>query len=142
MKMMLLGIQPPGDIYQDDDLAQASALTLVLFIPLAMGFWFAPILAGWHRFPALKSLFFSYFACARNFGALTVYALVLLMLATFMRIVFALLQAVAGDVLAELFALPLFLLLAAVLCASIYVSYRDIFRDDAIAGTPAEPPRP
>jgi hypothetical protein len=140
MKMTLFGIPPPTDTLLDDDLAQARALTLVLSIPVFMGFWFAPVLAAWHRLPAMKSLFFSYFACARNLSALLLFSLVLVAVVMAMSVLYVLLDNLAGDRLAEAMTLPVFLMLTAVLCASVYASYRDIFRDDSPAELPAQQP--
>jgi hypothetical protein len=137
MKMTLFGIPPPTDIYQDDDLARARALTLVLSVPVIMGFWFAPVLVAWHRLPAMKSLFFSYFACARNLSALLLFTLVLTGGVLAMSVLYVLIDSIAGDALAEAMSLPAFLILTAVLCASIYASYRDIFRDDPSVDVPA-----
>jgi hypothetical protein len=138
MKLTLFGIPPPTDIYQDDDMARARALTLVLSIPVVMGFWFAPVLVAWHRLPALKSLFFSYFACARNISALLLFTLVLIGVVLGMSMLYVVLDSLAGDALAEALSLPVFLVLTAVLCASIYASYRDIFRGDTAADFPAQ----
>jgi hypothetical protein len=140
MKMTLFGILPATDIYQDEELAQARALTLVLSVPMVMGFWFAPVLAAWHRLPAMKSLFFSYFACARNLSALLLFTLVLTGAVLALSVLYRLLDVIVGDKLAEAMSLPVFLMLIAVLCASVYASYRDIFRDDPPADLPAQPP--
>jgi hypothetical protein len=140
MKMTLFGIPPPTDIDLDDDLARARALTLVLSIPVVMGFWFAPVLVAWHRLPAMQSLFFSYFACARNLSALLLFTLVLMGGVLAMSVLYVLLDSLAGDALAEAMSLPVFLMLTAVLCASIYASYRDIFRDDPPADFPVQQP--
>jgi hypothetical protein len=130
MKMTLFGMVPSTDVNLDEDLAQARALTLVLSIPVVMGFWFAPVLVAWHRLPAMKSLFFSYFACARNIAALLLFTAALLGAILAMSVIYVLLASIAGDALAETMTLPLFLVLTSVLCASIYASYRDIFCED------------
>jgi hypothetical protein len=140
MKMTLLGIPPPVDNFLDDDLARARALTLVLSVPVVMGFWFAPVLAAWHRLPATKSLFFSYFACARNLSALLVFVLALMGTALALRLLYALLDSLAGEALAEAMSMPVLLILTAVLCASVYASYRDIFRDDPPADLQEQQP--
>jgi len=42
------------------------ALQLVLFAPIWMANWLSPLLVGWHRLPAPKAMFYSFFACWRN----------------------------------------------------------------------------
>lgn len=134
MKMMLFGTQPPEDVVKDSNFLWAIEVASILFIPVMMGFWFAPMLAAWHRLPALKSLFFSYFACARNVRAFMVYgAVAVVMLAVLPAViltVFAALLNAVGAKLAVIVLMPLFLVAIATLFASFYVSYRDIFRDD------------
>jgi len=56
----------------------ALALLAMIGVPFAMTIWFAPPLVGWYRMPVAKALFFSFFACWRNRGALLVYLLALL----------------------------------------------------------------
>ncbi|MCK7500117.1 MAG: hypothetical protein MZW92_64695 [Comamonadaceae bacterium] len=45
---------------------------LVLTLPLMLSFWFAPLLVAWKDMPALKALFFSIVAVARNWRAFAV----------------------------------------------------------------------
>ncbi len=47
-----------------------------LYLPLSLAFWHAPALVHWHGVPPAKSLFFSFVACFKNFGALFVFGLV------------------------------------------------------------------
>lgn len=49
--------------------------TMVLYLPVSLAFWHAPALVHWYGVPPLKSLFFSFVACARNAGAFTMYGL-------------------------------------------------------------------
>lgn len=52
----------------------SAALAAILFIPISMLFWFAPILVVWHRISPYKALFFSLIACWRNKWAFLLYA--------------------------------------------------------------------
>ena len=47
----------------------------LLYLPVAMLFWFAPVLVAWHDVPPAKALFFSVVSCWRNRGAFVVYVL-------------------------------------------------------------------
>ena len=51
---------------------------LALLVPFAMTVWFAPVLCGWHGMAAPKALFFSFFACWRNRGAIAINLIALL----------------------------------------------------------------
>jgi hypothetical protein len=147
MKMMLLGVHPAADFADDDGLLLATEVALLLFVPVLMGFWFAPMLAAWHGVPAFKSLFFSYFACLRNLRAFLVYGVVLAILSIAVpAVVFAVLAAILqtqGAKLAVIVVMPFFFVLVATVFASFYTSYRDIFRDDeASAAVPDVTPDP
>ena len=114
----------PGDV------ALAGAATAVFYLPVAMLFWFAPVLAAWHSVGPGKALFFSFAACLMNwraflaYGVLTAFVMLALPL-----IALALPVAVFGVPSARLAPLlvPLLLALLPTLFASFYASYRDIF---------------
>lgn len=103
----------------------ASALVLV---PLQMTVWFAPVLVAWHRMPASKALFFSFFACWRNRAPMLVYLLALFGLACMAVLAFAaligLLNAKGG--LAQLLLAPPPLLVLAIAQTSTLAMYRDV----------------
>jgi hypothetical protein len=147
MQMMLFGTRPPEDEAADERLLWAIELAAVLFIPVLMAFWFAPVLAAWHRMPAFKSLFFSFFACARNLRAFLVYGAVLVALTAVLPVavvaLFAAILKTAGVKLAIIVLMPVFFVLVATLFASFYVGYRDIFQGgDEPAAASATAPLP
>jgi hypothetical protein len=61
------------DIAQSDEFRLRVILTAALYLPFSLAFWHAPALVHWHGVPAVKSLFFSFVACARNWRAFTLY---------------------------------------------------------------------
>jgi hypothetical protein len=147
MKMMLLGVHPQADFAEDDAVLLATAVALLLFVPVLMGFWFAPVLAAWHGVPAFKSLFFSYFACLRNLRAFLAYGAVLAILSIVVpAVVFLLFDTILqtqGGKFAVIVIMPFFFVLVATVFASFYTSYRDIFREDeASAAVPVATPDP
>ncbi|WP_303785848.1 BPSS1780 family membrane protein [Azovibrio restrictus] len=86
-------------------------LAVILFLPLAMAFWFAPALVLFHRMSPLQALKASFGACLKNWLAFLVFGLLLSILLFFA-------------------ALPLglgFLVLIPVLFGALHASYRDIF---------------
>jgi hypothetical protein len=104
---------------------------MLMAAPLIIAFWFAPFLVGWDRVSPLKSLFFSMIASWRNWRALGMFTLGAILLAGIVPgIILIVISQIAGLALSvALIALRMVLvfLVAPVLTASIYVSYRDIF---------------
>lgn len=104
---------------------------LLLALPLLLAFWFAPFLVGWDRVPPFKAVFFSSVAAWRNWRAFTVYTFGITLIAVILP---GLLLIVAGglsqtllNILFVVVRVLLLFVLAPVLSASVYVSYRDIF---------------
>jgi hypothetical protein len=104
---------------------------LLLATPMIVAFWFAPFLVGWDRVSPFKSLFFSWIASWRNLGAMGMFGLAALALAGvlpgFILITVSQVAGLALDVAFIALRMMLIFLVAPVLTASIYVSYRDIF---------------
>jgi len=116
--------------------AEAAALgallrLMLLALPLILAFWFAPFLVGWDRVSPLKSVFFSTVAAWRNWRAMGMFALGAVVVAGIVPgLILILASQIAGLALSVAFValrMVLIFLVAPVLTASIYVSYRDIF---------------
>ncbi|MBS3936309.1 MAG: hypothetical protein KGZ43_09055 [Sulfuritalea sp.] len=127
----------PGGAQAADAAAQAAVLwqlfkVLLVASPLILAFWFAPFLVGWDRVTPFKSLFFSAVAGLRNWRAMLVFALAGVAIAGILPgIILILIGQISGAALSAVFIalrLLLMFLVAPILTASIYVSYRDIFR--------------
>jgi hypothetical protein len=118
--------EPP----EDGDWARAGVVFALLYVPVMMMFWFAPVLAAWHDAGAAKALFYSFFACLLNwraflaYGAVTALAMVAFPLAAVSAILL-----LSGGAKVKLISLvlPLVILLLPTLFASFYASYRDVF---------------
>ena len=127
-RMHLLGGTMDVATVQQSGFLLATLMTLALYLPVSMMFWHAPALVYWHQVPVAKALFFSLVACARNFGAMTVYSLawgaVFISVMILLTIVGALLGS-AEFVAAMVF--PVGLLLIAMFFTSIYFTFRDSF---------------
>ena len=105
-----------------EQISVAEGFAMILLSLVAMAFWYAPVLVAWHGISVSKALFFSFFACLRNWKAFALYVS-LLMSALF---VFGILLSAAGSISALL--IPMFVFVALpTLYASFYVSYRDVF---------------
>lgn len=120
-----------------DAAAQAAMLrklvqVLLLATPLIIAFWFAPFLVGWDRVTPFKSLFFSTVASFRNWPAMLMFCLAGVVVAGVIPgFILILIGQISGMALSAAFValrMILVFLVAPVLTASIYVSYRDIFQ--------------
>ncbi len=109
----------------------AMARLLVVALPVAWAFWFAPLLTAWDGLPALKSLFFSIVAARRNWRAFAVYALGVALVGVILPGVVMLVAGLISKSLLTVLAVAMRMLmlftLAPILMASLYLSYRDVF---------------
>jgi hypothetical protein len=146
MRWMLLGRRPGPDATDATGLGEAAILACVLFVPVILAFWFAPILVAWHDMPALKALFFSFFASLRNWLAFLVYGATLAIVAglvpgiAFSVLAVAMQSSKGAAGIIQAFGLLVVVTLMPVIYASIYASYRDVFgasADDRAADQPA-----
>jgi hypothetical protein len=124
------GERPPGGQALPPILFVALGLT----VPLILAFWFAPILVAWHDVGVVKAVFFSAVAVLRNWTAFFVYGASAVLISSLIPSVFGLLGG-AGGAMATISMLAALMVLAFVLMptlfASIYVSYRDVFKPAA-----------
>lgn len=124
--ILLKGEEPSAEAVRQ--VYYALLLGALLYTPIAMMFWFAPLLSAWHSVPPVKALFFSWTACWRNRGAFFTYAVLfaLLMVAIpfFLEALFALFGAQA---VLSFLVTPYSLLMLAILYCSFYATYRGCF---------------
>ena len=117
---------------RDADVLGALLRLMLLATPLIIAFWFAPFLTGWDRVSPLKSMFFSTVATWRNWRAFVMFTLAAVVVAGLvpglLLILVSQIAGVATNVAFVAVRMLLVFLVAPVLTASIYVSYRDIFR--------------
>ena len=130
-RLVVLAESPSEQVLTSRAVVFAGQLALLLFAPLMMAYWYAPVLVAWHDLPVAKALFFSAVACLRNWRAFLVYALAI---AVFGALLPGMLFGLVGLLFAgayEALSLALIALVALVLLptlyASFYVSYRDVF---------------
>lgn len=115
----------------EEEIVGALARLLVIASPVLMAFWFAPLLVGWNGVPAAKAVFFSFVAVWRNWRAFLAYGLAVAIIAV---VAPALLLILAGqlsqgllNVLSIALRMLLLFVLAPMLMASVYLSYKDVF---------------
>jgi hypothetical protein len=114
------------------------ALRVALSAPVLMAMWLAPPLVGWQRLPALKAMFFSFFACWRNRWPLLTFVAGVVGVGSLITVVLAAIvdQIVPDRALATWLIAPLFLALVAVVQCGIFRMYWQIIQE-AQADTPA-----
>ncbi len=131
VRLMLSGKPVDRETLESGSLLAPALILMALMVPLLMAYWFAPVLAAWHRLPLFKALFFSFVACWLNWRAFLAYGLGLFVVGGIFPGVFVgillLIFPGAANLLTALITVPLVLVLAPVTFASFYVSYRDVF---------------
>ena len=130
-RLVVLAESPPEAVLTSGSVIFAGQLALVLFAPLMMAFWYAPVLVAWHDLSVGKSLFFSFVACLRNWRAFLVYsasiAVVGALIPGLLVGVFSAMFAGGSELLSVALTSLIVLVLLPTLYASFYVSYRDVF---------------
>ena len=104
----------------------AAQVATLLFFPLVMAYWYAPVLAAWHGHSPVKALFFSFVACWRNWRVFLIYSLGLLACGLGMIVLSGLVSTVLSGAGKLSFLVAGFIGMP-IVYASFYVSYRDVF---------------
>ena len=129
-RLYLLGGKITEDMVVRGDFQAAMWVTLALYLPLSLLFWHAPALVHWHGISPVKSLFFSFMACYKNWAALTIYGLAwagIFMLAMVVVTVIAVLF--GNPTVAALAMFPVALVVMAMFFTSVYFTFRDSFSE-------------
>lgn len=114
-------------------------LATALYLPVAMLFWFAPVLTAWHDIPPAKAMFFSVVSCWRNRGAFTIYGLLWFGVALGTSLALSLvLQALGAGAYALTLMMPVTIIIVTMLYCSFYATYRGCFGVQE-SGAPAKP---
>jgi hypothetical protein len=99
---------------------------LILQAGLMAALWFAPPLLVFHQMTALQAVRASLRACGRNFGALLLYSLAVILM---LSIVGAVSFSASSGILFALIALAVLAAAMTSVIASLYIAYREIFTD-------------
>ncbi len=127
-RLYLVGGQITRELATDDSFQSAMWAAMALYLPLSLLFWHAPALVHWHGVPPLKSLFFSFVACMRNFKAFTLFGLAwvgVFLLGGLIITVFAAL--IGSPQVIGVAMVPGALLMAAMFFTSVFFTFRDSF---------------
>jgi hypothetical protein len=108
----------------------------LVYSPVIVTMWFAPMLAGWHGLGVAKALFGSAVACWRNMGAFVVYGVAMaFLLSGIIAVASALIGALLSAQMMPVFAAPIVLALTTFVQATFYPMYRSIFAEPAVTAT-------
>ena len=122
--------RPEEEAVQSGEFLAALGVAAILYTPVMMLFWFAPVLAAWHGMRAGQALFYSFFASLVNWRAFVTYGAAAMLVSVVLPflVLFAIIAATGGAPgPAVRLVFPLLLVLLPTLFASFYASYRDVF---------------
>ena len=127
-KLYLVGGKITEELVLQSSFQAAMWVTLALYLPLSLMFWHAPALVHWHGVAPVKSVFFSFMACYKNFGAFTVYGLAWIGVFMLAMLVVGVTAALLGNpAFAGLAMFPIALVFFAMFFTSIYFTFQDSF---------------
>lgn len=123
-QLMTGQIDAKAALTKESNIGMAILLTVALYIPAAMGFWFAAPLIYWKKMSMGKAVFFSFFAVLHSVKAFVTFAVTWFAIsATASQI---LMMALGRD-LGVTAMLPLSMILTVIMHCSFYAGYRQIF---------------
>ncbi|CAB3721675.1 BPSS1780 family membrane protein [Trinickia soli] len=103
-------------------------VSFACYVPVAMLFWFAPVLTAWHDISPVKAMFFSLMTCWRNRGAFIVYGALWLLTAIVVSTGLSLLMdAIGAREYAFGVLFPASMTLTTMLYCSFYATYRGCY---------------
>ena len=127
-KLYLVGGKITEELVLQNNFQVAMWVAMALYLPLSLLFWHAPALVHWHGVSPLKSLFFSFMACYKNFAAFTVFGLAWAGVFVLATLAVALLASLLQNpMVAAVVMFPVALVIAAMFFTSIYFTFRDSF---------------
>ena len=131
LSFMLSGKQADREAIEEGNFALPALIVMLLMTPVMMAYWFAPVLAAWHKLTLGRALFYSIVACWINWRPFLSYGIALLLVAGVIPgLLLGVLLALFPDAqpfITALITMPMLLAVAPAIFASFYASYRDIF---------------
>jgi hypothetical protein len=107
----------------------AAIVFLLLYTPVQMAMWYAPMFVAWHRLQPVKALFYSLVGVWRNKRAFLVYMVGWFGVAVAISVAVQIVKLVLPANLMPLLLSPLSLVMLAALYCSFWPAYRDVVRD-------------
>lgn len=140
MDWILFNKAPTEAMLKEGRLSTSLPLAALLASPVLMAFWFAPLLVVFEGMAAVKALFFSFFACLRNWRALFMYGGAVVLFAMFVAMFVAMFAVMAGgnQQAARGFMLAATIMIMPALFGSFFAAYVDIFARDKVVEEPGQ----
>ncbi len=127
-KLYLVGGKITEELVLQNNFQVAMWVAMGLYLPLSLLFWHAPALVHWYGITPVKSLFFSFMACYKNFGAFTVFGLAWTGVFILAAVLVSLIATLLGNpMVATVIMFPVALAIVAMFFTSIYFTFRDSF---------------
>jgi hypothetical protein len=133
---LIIGSMKPEDPrLQDGTIITGLVGFLVVYAPLQMLLWYAPLLVAWEGVGALKACFFSWVAVWRNKWAFLNYAVSWIILAISVSVVLQIINRAMGgsNALMTMLLVPASLLVLSGMYSSYWPAFRDVFRSESPA---------
>lgn len=128
---LLSGKTLDKEVVEGSNLMWSLWFVVALIIPQTLAYWFAPMLVVWHKISIFKALFFSLFACLRNWKAFLVYFLCFVGVVVFVPALIADMGAALlpgmEKFISSVMLMFLLMVVSPSIVASFYISYRDVF---------------
>ena len=128
LRVMLGSLTMDDSAVANSNVPFAVVTALAFYVPVAMLFWFSPILAAWHDIPPIKAMFFSVVSCWRNRGAFVVFAALWFAVVTVVSIgLSTLMQVLGAGEFENMVLMPATMIVTTMLYCSFYATYRGCF---------------
>ncbi|TAM03181.1 MAG: hypothetical protein EPN70_14885 [Paraburkholderia sp.] len=128
LQLMTVGGSTGSDSFENSGAPLALLASLVIYVPVAMMFWFAPVLTAWHDVPPVKAMFFSVVSCWRNKGAFVVYGALWMAVSIGISVGLSLLlSALGASEYGVALLMPALIVLLTMMYCSFYATYRGCF---------------
>ena len=124
----------------DSGMVYSAAVFGLLYAPVQMAMWFAPIFVAWHGLHPVKSLFYSLVAVWRNRWPFMVYMLGWFSIAVAWSVLIQVLKFAINDSLLTLLLTPISLAMLGALYCSFWPVYRDLVIEADLSSLPQDVP--
>jgi hypothetical protein len=128
LKVMLGTTAMDPETVLNSNIMMGVLAAMAFYIPVAMLFWFSPVLTAWHDVPPVKAMFFSIVSCWRNRGAFVVFGALWFVVETIVMFgLTTLMQALGAGDFAVAVLMPATIIVTTMLYCSFYATYRGCF---------------
>jgi hypothetical protein len=130
-------IQADDPALTEGDLPFSALVFLLIYTPVQMAMWYAPLFVAWHGRDPTQAMFYSLVGVWRNRAVFVVYLLGWIAVFVGLGVAVRLLGLLLPPAVLPLLLSPLMLVMATAIYCSFWPSYRDVVRDGTENGPPA-----